>query len=211
MDVLQKHPWLAAVAVIAVVGYVIVRRISGEPLNARDLFVAPLILTGLGVYDVIKAEGLGGGDYAWGAGGVLIGLALGALRGHTVRLFVKDGVLWQRYTGRTIVVWVGSLAVSGGFSLLAKTAGMHAEARPILLSIGIGMLGEIAITGLRAVASGRSFAPDQRGREREQRAAVHENMRQTLRGRAQREDLAPQRLRDSLTTVAQRWRDDPRS
>lgn len=206
MDVLEKHPWLFAVAVLAVVGYVIVRRLSGEPLNARELFGPPVILTAPGGYQLTTAAGLTAADYAWAVGGVAIGVGFGALRGSTVRLFVKDGVLWQRYTGRTFVVWIGSLVASGGFALLAKVAGMHPQARPIVLSIGIGLLGEMAVTGLRALASGHRFAPDHRDRD----AIVHANMRETLRGNANRDELAPSSLRDSLAIVTQRLRDGSR-
>ncbi|ADD42557.1 hypothetical protein [Stackebrandtia nassauensis] len=204
MDVLDKHPWLIVVAVLALVAYLIVRRLSGEPLNARDLCGPPLILTGIGVYEVLKADGLNPADYAWAAGGVVIGIGFGALRGSTVRLFVKNGVLWQRYTGRTFVVWIVSLVASGGFALLAKFAGMHPEARPTTLAIGIGLLGEMAVVGLRALASGQRFSPESRDRH----AVVHDHMRQTLRGEAKREDIAPMTLRDSFNTVTGRTRDE---
>ncbi|WP_189827177.1 hypothetical protein [Streptomyces finlayi] len=51
--------------------------------------------------------------------GVTLGAALGALRGATVQLAVKRGALWQRYTGRTFLVVIGTLAVTAGFGVLA--------------------------------------------------------------------------------------------
>ena len=206
MDVLQKHPWLAVAAVIAVVGYVIVRRLSGEPLNARDLFAPPLILTGIGVYQVLDNDGLSAIDLGWIAGGVIVGIACGAWRGSTIRLFVKNDVLWQRYTARTFIVWIVSLAGSGGYALITALAGLDPHARPVPLSIGIGLLGEMAIVGARALASGHRFAPD----DRDAAKHVHDHMRQTLRGRAERSDLEQPGLRDTFSSLAGRLRhDDP--
>lgn len=161
MGVLQNHPWLTVVLVLGAVAYVVVKRLLGEPLNARDLCGPPLILTGIGIYQLTKV-GLVGADIAWLAGGVVVGLACGALRGATIVLFTRNGSLWQRYTKKTFAGWVASLLVSGGYALLAMAGGMHHDARPVTLSIGIGMLGEMAVLGLRALSTGQPFSPDRR-------------------------------------------------
>ncbi|MBB5955950.1 hypothetical protein FHS29_002531 [Saccharothrix tamanrassetensis] len=144
---------LIVVGVVAVV----VKRFLGEPLNARDLFGPPLLLLGIGVYGLTKQH-LAAVDVLWLVIGSVVGVALGALRGTTIRLFTRDGVLWQRYTPWTLVVWVGSFAVNAGLGFLAVSAGMHAEARPMTLAIGVGLLGELVPIGLRAVRSGVPFA-----------------------------------------------------
>ncbi|GHG46644.1 DUF1453 domain-containing protein [Streptomyces griseocarneus] len=157
------NPWLLAglVAVVAVV--VVVKRLAGEPLNARDLFAAPLVLTGIGVWALVKgAHGLGGADYAWVAAGSVLGVALGAARGLTVHVFEKEGVLWQRYTGRTFAVLVVSALISIGFAALASRMGMHPQARPVQLSIGVGFLGEALAVGARGLGSGVPFAPERK-------------------------------------------------
>ncbi|MEV6522084.1 DUF1453 domain-containing protein [Longispora sp. NPDC051575] len=148
-------PAVVAVAVVAL----IVKRLVGEPLNARDLALPPLVLVGIGVYTVAKVDHLTTLDVAWTVGGAVVGLAFGAVRGTTVRLFARDGVLWQRYSGWTFAVWLGSLAVSLGLGWLAVGAGTNAQARPITLSIGVSLLGELATLGLRALSTGVPFAP----------------------------------------------------
>ncbi|GHC54406.1 DUF1453 domain-containing protein [Streptomyces cinnamoneus] len=154
--------WLLAGLITAVVIVVVIKRLIGEPLNARDLFGPPVVLSGLGVWALYKAEHLTGADIAWAVGGVALGIALGALRGTTVRVFEKQGVLWQRYTGRTFLVLVASAAVMAGFGLLATRMGMHEQARPTQLSIGVGFLGEALVIGARGLASGVPFAPERR-------------------------------------------------
>lgn len=151
-----------AVVVIAI-GATIIRRFIGEPLRAHDLFVMPLILTGIGIYGLTKIDHWSGIDLVWMPVGVMIGIAFGAVRGTTTVLFAKNGALHQRYTWRTAAIWVASFLVGGGFGLLGASFGVHPEVRPMMLSIGVGLIGEMATTGLRALSTGRAFAVDRSG------------------------------------------------
>lgn len=151
--------WTVIIVVALAVG-VIVKRFVGEPLRARELFAPPLILTGLGVHSLANDLHPDGRDLAWIATASVVGLAMGALRGLTPRLFPRDGHLWQRYTLATLGVWVLSIAVNLGIDLLATAAGTPGEARPTTLAIGAGLLGEALVLGWRALASGTPFAPN---------------------------------------------------
>ncbi|WP_063775915.1 hypothetical protein [Nocardia vulneris] len=147
------------IAVLVGVLVLIVKRFAGEPVDARDTFLTPLILVGIGGYSVVHVEGLNGTDIGWLVIGAVIGIAFGAVRGTTTVLFERDGYLWQRYTVKTLVVWGVSTAAGFGVSALGSVMGMPPEARPITLSIGVGMLGEMLTLGLRALATGVPFAP----------------------------------------------------
>ncbi|MDI5981040.1 DUF1453 domain-containing protein [Amycolatopsis magusensis] len=151
--------WLTIVLVLAGIGYTVVRRAIGEPLAARDLLATPVILLVLGVHQVADAGHPAAGDWFWLAVTSVTGLAFGLLRGSTVRLLVKDGVLWQRYPGRAYAVWVLSLIVNGGLAFLATSTGMNGDLRSIPLSIGVSLLGEALAVGARALATGLPFAP----------------------------------------------------
>ncbi|MBO1418804.1 DUF1453 domain-containing protein [Streptomyces sp. FH025] len=154
--------WLHVALIAAVVVVVVVRRLRGEPLNARDLFAPPVVLTGLGLWALSQHHGLGVGDYVWVAAGAVLGTALGAVRGATIRVYEREGVLWQRYTGRTFLVAGASLAVMAGFAVAAGHFGLAPDARPVQLSIGVGFLGEALVVGYRALSSGTPFAPERR-------------------------------------------------
>ncbi|MCQ4043071.1 DUF1453 domain-containing protein [Streptantibioticus rubrisoli] len=156
--------WLVVTLIAVVAVIVVVKRLIGEPLNVRDLFVPPIALIGVGVWLLCETDGLTRADIAWATAGAALGLALGAVRGMTIRVFDKGGVLWQRYTGRTFLVVVASLAASAGFGLFATAMGMHEGARPVQLSIGVGFLGEALVVGRRALATGIPFAPETRRR-----------------------------------------------
>ncbi|MFJ8472249.1 DUF1453 domain-containing protein [Kitasatospora sp. NPDC094011] len=154
--------WVHVALIAAVVVVVVVRRLRGEPLNARDLFAPPVVLTGLGLWALSQRHGLGVGDYVWVGAGAALGTAFGALRGATIRVYEHGGVLWQRYTGRTFLVAAVSLAAMAGFAVFAEHNGLAADARPVQLSIGVGFLGEALVVGYRALTSGTPFAPERR-------------------------------------------------
>lgn len=64
--------WLLAAIVLAVAIVVIIKRLRGEPVNARELFAAPVILIIIGVTSLAKTDGLTGTDYAWAATGAAL-------------------------------------------------------------------------------------------------------------------------------------------
>src|SRR5690606_2157830 len=123
-----------------------------EPLIARALCTPPLILTGIGGMQLLESSGLSAFDICWGVAGVLLGFACGAWRGATVALFPNEGVLWQRYTWSTFTVWIVSLVISGVFAVGGNLLAVDPRARPLALAIGIGLLGEMATVGVRALA-----------------------------------------------------------
>jgi hypothetical protein len=141
---------------------IVIKRLAGEPLNGRDLWAAPVILAGIGAYALFQADGLRAGDYAWLAGGSVLGLALGYLRGSFVVVYQKRGFLWQRYRGRTFAAIVGTLVVMFGYNLLADRFGMQPGARPIQLSIGISFIGEALAVTRQGLALRTPFAPARR-------------------------------------------------
>ncbi|MEU5419092.1 DUF1453 domain-containing protein [Streptomyces sp. NPDC020799] len=152
--------WLLGGIIAAVVIAVVIKRLRGEALNARDLLVPPVVLTGIGIMSLTKAHGLTAADLTWAATGAVLGVAAGAWRGSTIVIFEKDGVLWQRYTGRSFLVLAISFVAMAGFGLLATHAGMHENARPMQLNIGVTFIGEALVVGLRGLRSGVPFAPE---------------------------------------------------
>ncbi|GAU68861.1 hypothetical protein SSP35_09_01040 [Streptomyces sp. NBRC 110611] len=156
------NEWLLAGLILAAVVAVVVKRLRGEEVNVRDLFVPPAVLITIGVIALAKAEEATGTDLMWTGAGALLGCALGALRGATVQLSSRNGALWQRYTGRTFGVAVISLLAMAGFGFLAVKMGMHENARPVQLAIGVSFLGEALAVGYRGRTSGTPFAPERR-------------------------------------------------
>ncbi|MEU5835934.1 DUF1453 domain-containing protein [Streptomyces diacarni] len=148
-----------ALLMAAGVVYVLVRRFVGEPVVAKDVFVVPLVLAGIGVHDLTAVGHWNAVDVVILVLGVFVGLGFGAWRGTSTTLEPRHGVLHQRYTRRTLGIWLASLAAGGALTLTGRTLGMHEETRPVMLSIGLGMLGEAVTLGARALATGLPFSP----------------------------------------------------
>jgi hypothetical protein len=154
--------WVLAVVIAVVSIAIVIKRLVGEPLSWRDLWAAPVILTGIGLYILFRTAGLHAGDYAWLAGGSILGLALGYLRGSFVVVYEKRGFLWQRYRARTFVAVIGTLLVMVGYALLAEKFGMQPGARPVQLSMGISFIGEAVAVTRQGLSLEVPFAPARR-------------------------------------------------
>jgi hypothetical protein len=86
------------VVVLAAVGYVLVRRVMGEPAQAKRMLVLPAVLSLIGL------SGLSGQvttplSLLFLVATAAISVVLGALRGASVRIWQRDGLAFVRYTG----------------------------------------------------------------------------------------------------------------
>ncbi|MGY1440051.1 hypothetical protein [Streptomyces sp. LHW50302] len=89
---------------------------------------------------------------------------LGAWRSTSTTPEPRHGDLHRRYTLRTLGIWLASLAAGGAPNPHRPLLGMHEDTRPVMLSIGLGTLGETVTLGARALATGLPFAPSADGR-----------------------------------------------
>jgi hypothetical protein len=150
---------LQVLIIAAVVVFVIVRRFAGSPVQARSL-VLPLGVTAYGVV-MLRHAHVGTVDVAFLAVEVLLALAVGALRGTTIRLYVRDGYLWQRYQWSTLAAWVAAIALRVGLSVVGQLAGVHLVTQSLLLVLGLSLVAEALVVGRRALRHG---APTVAGR-----------------------------------------------
>ncbi len=151
---------ITVLLVLAAVGYVLVRRLAGEPLEGRRLAVLPIVLAVVGGAQLRGAH-VTPLDVAVLAVEGVVAVGLGALRGLTVDVYNRDGHLWYRYRPLTIVVWAGSILLrfvgaAVGHELGADTGVLSAA---LVLIVALSLLGEALIVGRRALASGVPFAP----------------------------------------------------
>lgn len=163
------------VAVLVVL--MIARRIYGEPLRARRLVMAPLAELAIGGYELVTHDGLPAGEWVSLAVTGAVSLALGAARGATLHLFERRGYLWQRYRPRTFAVWAGAFAARFGVRWLFAATGVAggsavsveairaghgmtpALVGTLLITSGLGFLGESLVLAPRATATGVPLMP----------------------------------------------------
>ncbi|HEY3502932.1 MAG TPA: hypothetical protein VGN37_09150 [Actinocatenispora sp.] len=172
-----------SVTTVLIVGVVVVgviaRRLYGEPLRARRLFVAPLAELVIGGYEIVQHGGLAAGQVLSLVVTGVLSFALGAGRGATVHLFERRGYLWQRYRPLTFLVWIGAFVTRFGVRALFAALGVTATTaidvhalttghRPefsgaligtMLITSALGFVGESLVLVPRAMATGVPFAP----------------------------------------------------
>jgi hypothetical protein len=149
--------------VAAVVVYLIGKRFAGAPVGARSI-VLPLVMAGYGLVQLA-----GKGDHALGVLSIallaieaLISVGAGAARAATIKLYVRDGHLWQRYSIVTLGVWVAMVALRIGFIAAGNTFGAALPGvGTLLFTFGLSMVVESLLVSKRAAATGAAIMPRQ--------------------------------------------------
>jgi hypothetical protein len=151
--------WIVVAAAIIV--FVIGRRLAGEPLKAGRVTILPLAVAVIGLYQVSNAPHLSPTDVGLIAVEAVVAVGLGLLRGSTIKVFVRDGHLWQKYSWATVGLWVTSILLRFGMAGAAVLLGADRSVMQtaILLTLGLTFAGEGAVIALRARALGAPYAP----------------------------------------------------
>ncbi|GAA3451965.1 hypothetical protein [Dactylosporangium matsuzakiense] len=151
---------------VAVIVLLMARRFAGEPLEARRLILPPVLLIVFGGYTLSQVDFAAAAQHPAVDGAVLgmgaiVAVAGGIVRGLTVKVFVQNGHVWYRYTLVTIGVWIAMVALRVGqlFAGRALDADQAVLSAGLLVILGLSFLGEAAIIGKRAIATGAPFAP----------------------------------------------------
>ncbi|GAA1978216.1 DUF1453 domain-containing protein [Amycolatopsis minnesotensis] len=142
------------VLIIAAIGYVLLRRFTGEPAEAKRMLVLPAVLTVIGLTNL---DGVTGTALLFLVVTALLSIGLGALRGASVRVYRQDGVVFMRYTWVTLVLWVLNVAVKFGATLLLGVfdkGAASALGNTTMLTIGLGMLVEGVVALAKALRGG---------------------------------------------------------
>ncbi|GAA3556192.1 hypothetical protein GCM10022222_44750 [Amycolatopsis ultiminotia] len=144
---------LEAVLIVAAIGYLLLRRLAGQPAQAKQMLVVPAVLTVIGLSDVkdVVHSPLALGFLVVTA---LLSAGIGALRGASIRLFEREGVVYMRYTAVTVVLLVVNVAVKFGANLLLGAIDQSQVAvlgNTLMLTLGVSMLLEGVVTMGRAL------------------------------------------------------------
>jgi hypothetical protein len=140
--------------VVALVGYMLIRRLLGEPAQAKRMLVLPAVLAVIGLssakdvlHDPVQLGFL--------VVTTLVSIGIGGLRGLSIRVFVRDGIVNMRYTGITIVLWVVNIAVKLGGNFLMGAIDPHADGgNTLMLTLGAGLLMEGVVVLAKAMRTG---------------------------------------------------------
>lgn len=139
------------VLIIAVIGYVLARRLLGEPAIGKRLLLIPAVL---GVIGVTQVSVHSVGAVAFLGFSTVISVVFGLLRGMSVRTYEQNGIVMLRYTVMTLVLWVASIAArfGAGFVLgLVDSDAARSSNSGLMLAVGAGLLAEGLVVLTKAV------------------------------------------------------------
>lgn len=152
-------PTLIQIAVAVVILVLIVgRRFTPRPIHGdRRRWRLPIVLSVVGGYEVASLShrtppvAITHTDMVFLVVGCVISLALGLMRGVTVRIYRVDGELMQRYSAVTAALWLGTIAIRLTMDLAASSLGVAKDvaSTSLLLMFGISLLGEALAVGMR--------------------------------------------------------------
>src|SRR5262249_25778807 len=148
--------------------WMIIRRFAGSPVGAKTLAL-PIALT---VYGLVQLDHGRHGHFTATEIGLLaiealVGVLAGLGRGLTIKLYERDGHLWQRYTVVTLAVWIAMIAVRMGLAAGGHAIGAAVPTGGALTAVfGVSLVIESLVVQKRAFATGVAIMPAQRGRGR---------------------------------------------
>jgi hypothetical protein len=140
------------VLVIFAIGYVLVRRLAGQPAEGKRMLLLPAVLIVIGLTSL--AHTWSPVSIAFLVGTTLISVVLGILRGVSIRISERDGIAFMRYTGITVALWIVNIAIKLGASVMLGFVDHSAESSVssgLLLSLGAGILMEGLVVLYRAL------------------------------------------------------------
>jgi hypothetical protein len=144
---------MTVILIAAAVLLVIYRQFQARDVSARGLIVIPLILLGLGAQNLASSPPVGALAVGALALDAAAGIALGVLRGRSLRIWQEsDGTWWRKGTRSTAVLWVASIAARIAIIGGARALGVHdaSAAGPLELAFGVSLAAQYAVVALRA-------------------------------------------------------------
>lgn len=174
------------VLIVAAIGYLMVRRLIGEPAQAKQMLILPAVLSVVGL-STLSGEVKTPASMVFLVGTAAISVVLGVLRGMSVRISRRDGTAFVRYTALTVALWVANIVVKIGVNVaLDAFAPQDAGgvSNSMMLTIGVGILAEGLVVLYRALRAGHQVVWTQ-GRDGApaQTSPLLDNIQRNLNGR----------------------------
>jgi hypothetical protein len=144
------------IVAVLVLGFILWRQLQPRAVREDSPYRLMLVLGVIGVVDLVGfARDHHVNALAWSllAASVVVGCLLGVLRGETMHIWRRDGVLMRQGNAVTVVLWVAGLGIHVLADLMingvdSSASGIGADA--ILLYLGLALAAQSFATLNRA-------------------------------------------------------------
>ncbi len=137
---------------VALIGYVMFKRVQGQPVKTpKRLFALPIILIILGYGDVTSGGALKPIIIILTVIAGAVSLGLGLLRGRADQISDRDGSPFIKWGAASLILFVGNLVAKLVLDLIgiATGAGTSAIGKSLLLTFGLTLFGEAIVVWMR--------------------------------------------------------------
>jgi hypothetical protein len=150
---------------IAVLGWILYNQLRVRPFSPRRLRIAGI----LGVVGLVEVVSTAGAHPVSVVGwtllvtGLVVGAALGLLRAATVRLWVRDGVVYTQGHAMTAALWIVGIGIHIGLDVLAGAIAPSANAVNsssvlLFIAVSLGVQGLMTLRRARSLPGAPVFA-----------------------------------------------------
>ena len=139
-------------AYVGLIGYVLLRKVRGQPLKTgKELFALPIVLIVVGYGDVSSGGSLTPVLVVLTALGGVASLGLGMLRGRADKLSTRDGVRFVSWGATSLALFVTNLAIKLALDLVGVATGGSSSSvtKSLIFTLGLTLTGEALVLFMR--------------------------------------------------------------
>ena len=137
---------------VALIGYVMFKRVQGQPVaTPRRLFALPIVLIILGYGDVTSGAALKPIIITLTVIAGIVSFGLGLVRGRADQISDRDGSPFIKWGFASLILFVGNIVAKLVLDLIGIAAGGSTSAvgKSLLLTFGLTLLGEAIVVWMR--------------------------------------------------------------
>jgi hypothetical protein len=144
--------FLNIVVYVALIGFILFKRVQGQPVAApKRLFGLPILLVILGYGDLTNGGSVKPIEIALTVLSGALSLGLGMMRGRADKLSDRNGSPFVQWGATSLILFVANIAAKLVLDLIGVAAGSGASVvgKSLVFTFGLTLLGEAVVIWIR--------------------------------------------------------------
>jgi hypothetical protein len=138
---------------VALIGYVLFKKVQGQPIRApKKLLALPILLIVLGFGDLTSGKTMKPIEIALTVIGAVLSLGLGLMRGQADKVSTRDGSPFAQWGKASLGLFAANIVAKLVLDLVGVAAGGSASAagKSLVFTLGLTLLGEALVLWMRS-------------------------------------------------------------